>query len=99
MSLMMEMDGKTEQDLHGSGPGQAWMGIHHSLQITQLVSQTELMKLGRGIHLGAISIADPDLGRKSLHHIPDDIHTAVVMDDIQYRLAAPEHPFPPIITL
>jgi len=49
MSLMMEMNGIAEQNLHGSGPGLGGVSLHHRFQVAQLMSQAKLIEPGRSI--------------------------------------------------
>ena len=62
IALVMKMDGIAKQGLHGSRPGQGGIGVHHRLQVAQLVRQAELALFGRGFQLCAKAIAHPHFG-------------------------------------
>ena len=51
ISPIMQMNGGTEQRLHGSGPKRARITVDHSLQLAQLMGHAQLAIAGGCFHL------------------------------------------------
>jgi hypothetical protein len=64
--LMMQVDRGLKQHPHGAYPSGIPDSINHPLQITQVMRQTELMRLGGRFHLRSDCLAAPDLNRLRL---------------------------------
>src|SRR5271157_276960 len=72
--------------------------INESLEVAQLMSQTNLSLLCRSHELSGEAIADPDCNPMSIHHIADDVHTAIETNDMQHGSGRTKDPLPPVIS-
>ena len=70
------MDRFAQEFLDGSRPGVFGIFIQDSLQVSELMRQTELEFFGRGFQLGTETIAAPDFGDRRAHKILDDLGVA-----------------------
>ena len=60
VKLMMQVDRRLEQVLHGLRPGVLGFGVQHALQVAQLMRQTQLKDWGRRFQLRTETVTDPD---------------------------------------
>ncbi len=97
IALVVQMDGVTEQDLHGPWPGQGWKRIHHGLQITQLMGHTKLDALRGRFQLGTVAVAYPYFRFDFVQDVFDHIIAAIETDHMQDSLGRAKHPLPPVV--
>src|SRR6266508_2484641 len=96
---MMQMDRVPKQDLHMACPKHIWVLFHHRSQVAYLVCHAKLMFFGRRLHLGTITITDPDFSLVLIHHLLNHIHAAVEAHNMQNSRERAEHPLPPILAI
>ena len=99
LALLMQVNGQAEQALHMGRPGALGILFSHRLEVTQLVSQAQLVPVGRGFHLRCIAITNPHFGHVVAHDFLDYIHTAVETDHMHDGILGAKHPLPPVLPI
>ena len=89
------MDRFAQQFLDRSRPGVFVIFIQDSLQVSELMRQTELECFGRGLQLGTETIAAPDFGHRLAHKILDHLGVASWLNREIDSGPAAKDPLPP----
>src|SRR5450759_623084 len=99
ISLVVRVDRRSEQGLHGSWPERDRIEVDHRLQIAHLMRQAQLAFARRSFNLSRVAVADPDFGGGIGHDILDHIHAAVGANDMQNCCCRAKHPLPPVLSV
>src|SRR6266511_5239036 len=76
-----------------------WTLLDQTLQVADLMRQTNLVQLGGRIQLRFPAIADPNFRFALTHEFLNDVIPATWLNEMIFALLTDKHPLPPILTL